>query len=202
MPTGYTHKVQSGEITEFRDFAMQCARAFGATITMRDDPMDAPIPDEFAPSTWHVDKIATARRELDELDGLGMEHCERAADAAYKDAVKYYEESEARRAQENARYDAMRAKVEAWEPPSPDHVEMKSFMLEQLSVSMDRYTSTPPTRLTGAAWLGERVRALQRDIEYHTTENKKEIERAAQRTLWIRQLRESLSSTGPTGEKS
>lgn len=57
MPTGYTHGVQDGTVTEFRDFALICARAFGATILMRDDPMDAPIPDEFQSSTYHLDRL-------------------------------------------------------------------------------------------------------------------------------------------------
>ena len=35
MPTGYTAAVCSGEITEIKDFALSCARAFGALITMR-----------------------------------------------------------------------------------------------------------------------------------------------------------------------
>lgn len=37
MPTGYTASVQEGKVTEFRDFAMECARAFGALVMMRDE---------------------------------------------------------------------------------------------------------------------------------------------------------------------
>ena len=36
MPTGYTDKIKDG-IT-FKEYAMGCARAFGALITMRDNP--------------------------------------------------------------------------------------------------------------------------------------------------------------------
>lgn len=51
MPTGYTYPVCEGKITEFPDFALSCARAFGALISMREEPMDAPLPDEIAAST-------------------------------------------------------------------------------------------------------------------------------------------------------
>jgi hypothetical protein len=39
MPTGYTAPVQSGEIVELEDFILLCARAFGACVMQRDEPM-------------------------------------------------------------------------------------------------------------------------------------------------------------------
>lgn len=52
MPTGYTAGVKDGTVTDFKAFVMQCARAFGALIDMRDDPSDVPIPKSFAPSSY------------------------------------------------------------------------------------------------------------------------------------------------------
>ena len=46
MPTGYTADIQDGKITTLREYALSCARAFGALIMMRDDPHDAPIADD------------------------------------------------------------------------------------------------------------------------------------------------------------
>lgn len=40
MPTGYTADIKDG-IT-FRDFALRCARAFGATIMQRDEDISIP----------------------------------------------------------------------------------------------------------------------------------------------------------------
>lgn len=45
MPTGYTAAIKYG-IT-FKEFALDCARNFGACISMRDEPRETPIPDEF-----------------------------------------------------------------------------------------------------------------------------------------------------------
>jgi len=50
MPTGYTCQVQDGMITEFKEFALLCARNFGACITLRDEPLSPDIP-EFEVST-------------------------------------------------------------------------------------------------------------------------------------------------------
>lgn len=41
MPTGCTAKLHEDD-QSFRDFALTCARAFGATIAMREEPLDAP----------------------------------------------------------------------------------------------------------------------------------------------------------------
>lgn len=43
MPTGYTADLMEKGM-EFKPFVLQCARAFGALITMRDDSLDAPSP--------------------------------------------------------------------------------------------------------------------------------------------------------------
>jgi hypothetical protein len=67
MPTGYTADVQNGTVTELRDFALSCARAFGACIMMRDDPPGTPIPDQFEPSSYYRIECEKAQAELSRL---------------------------------------------------------------------------------------------------------------------------------------
>jgi len=69
MPTGYTAKLMESGQT-FQDFVMQCARAFGACVMMRDDPMDAPIPERFEPSDYNVKRLAEAKAELVKLQAM------------------------------------------------------------------------------------------------------------------------------------
>ena len=64
MPTGYTADVMDGKVTDFKLFAMQCARAFGALVIMRDEPLNAEIPDEFSPSNYHFQELEQARERL------------------------------------------------------------------------------------------------------------------------------------------
>ena len=40
MPTGYTIDIYNGKKVTFKDFALNCARAFGACVMQRDDPAD------------------------------------------------------------------------------------------------------------------------------------------------------------------
>lgn len=70
MATGYTHPVAEGTVTDFATFALDCARAFGALITIRDDPPGTPIPDEFTPSTWNAEAKEGAEARLAELMAL------------------------------------------------------------------------------------------------------------------------------------
>ena len=194
MPTGYTAAVCDGKITEFKDFALSCARAFGALITMRDDPMDAPIPNEFKPSTFNADRLTEAKARLHDLQAMTPEQAEHAAFRDFEERKAHADEANARYDAENERIDAMLEKVNSWEPPTEDHREMKSFMIQQLTISKSDYRAEQPERLNGAAWLAREAATAARDVGYHTKAQLEENERATKRTAWIRDLRASLDA--------
>jgi hypothetical protein len=61
MPTGYTSKIATGEMTSLRHFILTCARGMGALVHMRDEPSDAILPLRLEPDTsYHDDEIARA----------------------------------------------------------------------------------------------------------------------------------------------
>jgi hypothetical protein len=198
MPTGYTADVQSGKITEFRDFAMQCARAFGALITMRDDPHDAAVPQEFQPNTKYYDElIAGAKAILDELPQLSDAECNRRAMAAHADELDSHLRYARERQEHRSRYEAMLSKVREWQPPTAEHEEMKAFMAKQLSESIDfdcseRYQPEAPTLLPGAVWRETALAKAARDLAYGQEGRCKELKRTADRNKWLADLRASL----------
>lgn len=198
MPTGYTADVQSGKTTEFRDFALQCARAFGALVLMRDDPNDAPIPEAFPPSTFAAERLVKARAELDRLQSMTPAEAERAATDAHHTALTQWRERAERRRVERERYGAMLAKVRAWEPPTVDHLELKKFMLDQLVQSIDFDCSAEydeqPTKQSGAEWHAATVKAAEQDIAYSAKSDAEERTRTDGRNRWIQQLRDSFST--------
>lgn len=200
MPTGYTADVQSGKVTEFPEFAMQCARAFGALISMRDDPSGTPIPDEFTPSPYHEDQIEAARANLSKLMAMTVDEQDVAMRQEHADAVAYWHKSRADREREKSRYEAMLAHVKAWRPPTPDHVEMKKFMVEQLagSIEFDCRPSTAPCPAIGSRsdWYEAKIKAAKKDIDYHVTAHAEEVERCRKRTEWVKALRASLVAHG------
>jgi len=199
MPTGYTADVGDGKVTDFATFAMQCARAFGALITMRDESSSAQIPDEFVPSGYNAKRLAEAKAELARLQALTVDQQTAEADAAHQSAVASWDRYEDDKVAKRARYEAMLAYVKAWEPPTADHAEMKKFMRDQLTESI-RFDCGPsygarPVPQTRSKWYDDAMSKARRDIEYHETEHAKEVERAKSRTTWVKALRASLVST-------
>lgn len=196
MPTGYTYPVVDGKITEFPDFAISCARAFGALISMREEPMDAPVPEEFAPNTDYYDKrIAAGKARLGELLVMTSAEAAAAALAEHEKAIADRDRYLADKDIEASRVNSMLAKVRAWEPPSPDHAEMKKFMVDQLSISLPGdYVPTIPDLVDGATWRSAQISELDKQIIRDQSERDKEIERAAGRSEWLKKLRASLAA--------
>lgn len=195
MPTEYTADVKNGKITELSEFALRCARAFGALIMMRDEPMDATIPDEFKPDSYYIKALADAREELAKVRALSPAECEAEAKKFHKQQVQARKERRERYRVEYARYKAMLDKVRAWRPPTPDHVSLKTFMIEQLSDSLrfdcgddDKRVET----LTGQEWFERRTEELSKSIARYEGEVEQERLRAESRTAWVRALRKSL----------
>lgn len=196
MPTGYTAAVQEGKVTSLNEFAMQCARAFGALITMRDDPAGAPIPEQIKPETDYYDRgLAEAHERLADLRRLTPEQAEYRALKEYEEACASHIAYQRRKSDERDRYEAMIAKVEAWRAPE-EVGKLRAFMLDQLreSVRFDcgGYEMPAPERRMGAQWLAESTEEAERSIARHTKSRDEEIERAAERTRWLQALRASL----------
>lgn len=196
MATGYTYGVQDGQITELRPFAMKCARAFGALITMRDEPNDAPVPETLKPDTGYHDRaLADARAEAAKLGTMTAEERAKAAEAAYAKAFDQWKERAEKRDVERARYESMLAQVGAWHAPEAI-AGLKAFMAEQLNTSMhddcDGDYDKEPERISADGWHRHRVAETARSIEYHEKARAEEIARTDERNAWLAALRNSL----------
>lgn len=197
MPTGYTSRLCDGPQT-FEDFAMGCARAFGALVEMRDEDTNAPIPDEFTPSAYHENAVAFAKLELARFKALAVCNAERDAIKEYDAAITAW----TKRREENRairdRLGAMRRDVREWVPPTPDHAGMKKFMLEQLDTTAEfdgrDWPDSKPQLVSGADYRLAGIEKALKDIAYHTVEYQKEVERCRERSAWVRALRESLKT--------
>jgi hypothetical protein len=193
MASGYTECISKG-IT-FQQFALQCARAFGATITMRDEPMSAEIPDEFPPSDYYVKRLEEERRELVILKAMSLPEAEGAAKGDYDRAVAVREAETIAKNELRAKYEAMLSEVEKWQPPTPDHHEMKRFMEKQIqeSISWDCEISEEPiVLLSGREWLSQKIEACSRKIQFYTDRHAAEVALSKGRTEWVRALKTSL----------
>ncbi len=200
MPTGYTDAVGKGEITDLRSFAFRCARNFGALVSMRDKPWDAPLPESFEPSGYHDEHLTTALEELDRFlwaDGTTIRKLYDEHNASYR---RLWEERTAHRNEQRTRYEAMLAQVRAWEPPTEGHRRLKDFMVEQLVESISADCSSDyddePKPVDLDKFYCQRLEQLAADVKYHGQHRREERERCAKRSEWIKQLRDSFRTDG------
>jgi hypothetical protein len=199
MPTGYTADVCDGKVTDFKEFAMRCARNFGALIMMRDDAMDAPIP-EFKPSEYEREALENAKAELLKVQGMTDDECTAAALGEYREALGAHQKVEAERLAVRGRLLAMRSKVADWRPPTTDHQGLKDFMIEQLDMTIgsdgapSTYYLDKAKKLSGQDWRAKELASNQRRVVYYTDEYAKEVERTNGRNRWVKELRISLAN--------
>lgn len=196
MPTGYTRDIEKDNFT-FEDFALSCAKAFGACISMRDLPSNTPIPDEFKVEPYYQDKILETQKQIEKHLNLTLEEWNSLCD-------KDFEQKESRRVEslnKNIKlldnYNNMLDKAKAWQPPSEEHLGLKEFMINQIEKSMDfdysiEYYNKPTVKVSVDVFKSETMAKLYKDLEYYTKNNEEEIKRVSQRNLWVKQLRESL----------
>ena len=195
MPTGYTADVQSGKITDLKPFVMQLARGMGALVMMRDEPHDAPIPERFEPSPYYAERVAKSEAEVERLRLMSDEDAEAAAVEAHAEVVAAFDKAKAEHTAQRERYEAMVAKVKAWQG-APEGI--KEFALDQLQQSIDFdcrepfrfYRSTD--KLTGAQWREQALGEALRSLGYDRKANEDEISRTEARNNWLAQLRRSL----------
>lgn len=196
MPTGYTADVQKG-IT-FKQFAMNCARAMGALVMMRDEPSGAEIPEAFPPSTYNRDQLPRLRDELGKLRAMNVAEIEAAAADDFKKQTASYQERMQQREDLRVKYQAILDEVNAWTPPTPEHEGFKQFMQEQLtgSIKFDcdlGKFDTEPAPVDPQQWIELQLQSVLRDIEYNTKADAEEVERTQKRNDWISALRTSLA---------
>jgi len=196
MPTGYTAELVDKGIT-FRRFVLQCARAFGACIMQRDDAIDV-LPEKQKPYDYHLKAIKEAEKKLTKMKAMSLNKQLEYGKEKRSEAVASAIQSRSKQQAEDARLEAMAAKVRSWNPPTKDHQGLKDFMLEQIRISKngdwyDKYVREAEEK-TPEAYFTDALSAAVRDINYHTKEHEKEVERTNERNEWIEQLYRSLPS--------
>lgn len=197
MPTGYTALIEKGQT--FEDFALGCARAFGACVMQRDDPM-GDKPKLRQEGSYHENRILEASAELGAFQT--MDQNQRVATGqelrteAMASAQKYLNDKIVLK----GKYEDMIRRAQAWNPPSPDHEQLKQFMIEQINSSIDFDCNISyaleeldkKTKMKPLDYYNEKVKSLEWDVNYHTEQLEKDRERQNQANDWILKLYESL----------
>jgi hypothetical protein len=197
MPSGFTSDIYNGKKITLKDFALKCARAFGACIHLRDDPMDVSfdISSMLRKSdvSYHKGKIEEAKK-IKKPTKLQFKK-------SILDKKIYYKEQIEKSSQLKSAYEKMLNEVISWEPPSKEHENFKEFMIDQLKSSIDhdcqidfyKRSLDDIESITYREYCRELKDSAAKSIKYHSESMRKEIENAEAANLWIKQLFESLN---------
>lgn len=198
MPTGYTAKLMS-EGQTFREFALTCARNFGACICLRDHPMDVlPTEDNINGDSYYKKR----KSELDELllNLRAMTPAEFSAhgEALKKTRLEQYKNSLAAQRAEIKKVADMREQVAQWNPPTDDHEGLKAFMLQQLNLSLEDdgfYVKQirQLEELSGVRVAQIELESAEENLKRCEDALKREDKNARSSKMWIRALTESLN---------
>jgi hypothetical protein len=104
VPTGYTATLNHGEQT-FPDFALHCARAFGALVSLRDESSDTPIPEVIEPSPYELEYLEKTRVKLFELTELSFSQWADRQDEELAEQLRVKQEANERSAALRVRYE-------------------------------------------------------------------------------------------------
>lgn len=138
MPTGYTAGIEDGEITTGKDFLKLCTRAFGIAMDLRDEPLSVHTPTKFEPNTYYKDRYEEAKEELEKCRKMSFEEAKTKMIKSHAGRVKMYRSIAERYIENNNKYAKVRAEVEAWIPPTPEHYNLKKFALGQIDMCIEK----------------------------------------------------------------
>lgn len=193
MPTGYTSIFTERDVT-FREYALRCARAFGACILQRDDNIEEP-PKHREEASFYQESVDSDMRELDRFLSLTREQQVAELEAKAEETRRYRAKSQAERAVLEVRLREVLGQVSAWKAPTADHENYKKFMIEQINSTLDfdcgHRDYFDPTKVK-AETPEEHLAQLKSSLERSIQSRDEERERCKQANDWIDALYASL----------
>ena len=195
MPSGYTSDIADGKDVSFNDFALKCARAFGACIEQRDDNAnDKPkLIERNNEDNYHLEELEKAK--------MWKSPTKEEFDDYVTESSAYYNEQIDKQNKLKVSYEDMLVKANKWVPPTTEHEGLKKFMIEQLSESLRHDCGNDYQRellqinsYTHAEYVDDMRDSNKRNIEYHTEQLKKDNKRVDTRNAWISALYKSLEN--------
>lgn len=204
MPTGYTAGILDGTITTFEQFALQCSRAFGATIHMRDESLDTPY-EPRTPSEYYFTSLQSQRKELEKMKTISDEEIVQEYESLLRESLEYHEEKLEKTKSNLKKLNSLLEAAKSWTPPTEEHDGIREYMIDQLELTIkaDGDLSYHVDEIIQAkkeieegidpqVYRKERIKGIEDRISYYEIEHQKELERCKQSNRWMESLLESI----------
>ena len=206
MPTGYTSDIEDG--ISFKEYATKCLRNFGAAITLRDEPWDTPITKETICGNRdmnHYNKqLEKSIQEYDRFISLTEEQKRIDFENEKSEKINRYKVIIQEKLELKKKYLQMLEKVKLFQPPTDDHVALKTFMEKQIYDSMewdcklDFYYEEieKANNKTFEDYLIEKEVSILEDIEFREKVIKDNTNRNDSRWEWIEKALHAIDEVG------
>lgn len=170
MPSSFTARIESGEVTTVQEFATDCAHGFFHDVGL-ETPL-AEVASSFGSGSvdYHAGGLAEAEQRLAEVSVWTEEDATEAARRYNQDNLKGYLSHVRNNRDMMGRYGAMAVQVDAWEPPTEDHQGLKDVMVSQIQESTRGYTRPVerPEKIDGSTLRAQEIEDAQQDVARHT----------------------------------
>jgi len=205
MPTVYTAGILDGTVTTFPQFAKLCMRAFGATIHLRDENLDAEY-ESRVPSDYHSKAIEKAKKAIIDAQKLTDYEIIDTQKKRLEAIKKYHLEAIEKTKKATIEINKILSDVRKWQPPTPGHTGIKDFMIEQIERTIDFDCKTDDhdkglieieievLTINASDIRKQMIEQARKDLLYHNVENLKEVQRCDQSNKWVADLLESLTA--------
>jgi molecular chaperone GrpE (heat shock protein) len=201
MPTAFTERIEKGEITNFKDFAKLCTRAFSAAIHMRDESLDSSYRKRYV-DPYYLESLDEVKHELLFLEQYPHEAYESEKKKIIED-LEFCEKEISKRLENKKLVDKIFKEANEWVVPTDEHIGFRNFVMEQLSYAQkdcdisyyDERISELKNRLETMSldvFLKEKYDELKKDFEYSSKKLKEQEENCEESNIWIEALFKSL----------
>lgn len=183
--TGYMHAAFDKRM-DIRNFLLLCSRGMGATILMRDEPLDVLPPEAFEVEPFYAENVRDAEAALAEWKAMPPAERERRLDADHAAALESHRSYNEK---ERAQADYLTGVLKTLEHAEPLFRKLGSFwkFVQQQLLDSLHFTGNgvpAPERLTADG----HYEKLSDSLAYATKSLVDERQRVATRNEWLRDL--------------
>ncbi len=132
MPTAFTERIEKGEITNFKDFAKLCTRAFSAAIHMRDESLDSSYRKRYV-DPYYLESLDEVKHELLFLEQYPHEAYESEKKKIIED-LEFCEKEISKRLENKKLVDKIFKEANEWVVPTDEHIGFRNFVIFLLIV--------------------------------------------------------------------
>lgn len=198
MPSSSTHELCEGEEISVSTYILRNARSFGALHHMFGESINTPIKKQEFTDSRYEDGIKKAKESIIKFENMPVKEIEDTINASYDATVEYNKETYDKKLKVSNRIKEMIEKVEAWIPPTSEHINLKEASLSHLKEvleiecgGMDRYLE-PVVKETVEEYRELRISILEEDIKRYHDNRQREKSRIEGSSAWIDALEKSL----------